>query len=135
MNGSISGICVDGATVSGYHWTAGLVGYIYGSVTDCSVKNSTVTCADKALFGFFNGDKCGALIGYLGDGNYKITNCHAENVNVFANRDGAQLIGYAQPCTVTNCTATNVTVTWNGSMDLFGYKKTVKNQLISNIDL
>ena len=105
---TIKNVNVDGATVKGNHNVAVIVGYTYsGIISNCHVTNATIVdthANDDAC-----GDKCGLIVGYAGDES-RITDCSAANSSVKAGRDAGQLIGAGYNVSVSNCSATNVTV-------------------------
>lgn len=107
---NIRNLTIDGANVHGHHWTGAIAGYLSGEITNCTVKNSTITCShanDDAC-----GDKAGTVTGYINSG--KVYMCHAENCTVKAGRDAGQIVGASKVERVVDCTATNVTVEANG---------------------
>lgn len=115
-NGTIKNLTIDGADVVGNHWVGALVGHVQaGTIENCTVKNAKVTSqyANSAR----DGDKAGAIVGYLncGDFNPTIKDCAAENCQIQAVRDAGQIVGCAKDVNVTGCTATNVTVTGSGA--------------------
>ena len=63
-----------------------------------------------------DGDKCGGILGYLhpSASNF-IKNCIVTNSAIDARRDAGQVVGASQLASVTGCSATNVTVTANGT--------------------
>ncbi len=122
----VKNLTIDGATVKGHHYVAGVVGYCYGKILYCTVKNakisaiwSTVVENDESNAAEHplgnNGDKAGAIAGYFpyNDAS-EITSCHAENCQIDAVRDAGILAGAARPAQVTG-TYTNVTVSNNDS--------------------
>ena len=63
VNGSIKNVKVDGANVTGHHYTGVIAGYVTGMVENCEVKNATITSThinDDAC-----GDKAGVIAGYI----------------------------------------------------------------------
>ena len=109
---SIMNVKIDGATVVGNHNVAVLVGYTYSAkISNCHVSNAKIICNhanDDAC-----GDKAGLIAGYAGDES-RISACSASNSEVSAGRDAGQLIGCGYNVSVSNCTATNVTVSATG---------------------
>ena len=86
---TIKNVNISGATVKGSHWVGALVGYMSGTVENCTVSNSSVVgvhVTDDA-----DGDKVGGLVGYLNKGAL-ISNTVA-NTTVSANRDLGGLVG------------------------------------------
>lgn len=109
---TIKNVKVDGATVKGNHNVAVICGYTYsGKISNCHVTNANIVCThanDDAC-----GDKCGLIAGYAGDES-RFTDCSGSDSTVKAGRDAGQLIGCGYNVSVSNCTATNVTVTAGG---------------------
>ena len=108
---TIKNVNIDGATVMGNHNVAALLGYTYSAqISNCHVSNATIVCNhanDDAC-----GDKCGTIVGYAGNES-RFTNCSASNSTVTAGRDAGQLIGCGYNVSVSDCAATNVTVSDN----------------------
>ena len=110
---TIQNVKVDGATMKGNHNVAVIVGYTYsGKIINCHVSNATVECyhANDAACG----DKAGIIAGYTAD-EARITNCSATDSTVKAGRDAGQIVGLGYTKSVSDCSATNVTVTANGN--------------------
>ena len=108
----IRNVKVDGAEVIGHHYVAVIAGYAYGTIENCHVSNATISCTsanDDA-----NGDKCGAIVGYVGE-DAKVKDCTAAASTISAGRDAGQVAGAAKEACVTGCSATDVTVTANGT--------------------
>lgn len=102
----IKNVKVDGAVVTGHHWTGVIAGYITGSITGCEVKNATVTCThenDNAC-----GDKAGVITGYVNKGT--VTNNTVTDCKVVAGRDAGQVAGAAKTTQVYDNTISNVSV-------------------------
>ncbi len=109
---TVKNLTINGANVSGHHNVGVVVGYVYGTIENCRVLNATVSCTsvnDDA-----NGDKCGLIAGYVGE-DAAIKNCTGANSHISAGRDAGQIVGAAKAACVTGCSATNVTVTANGT--------------------
>lgn len=119
--GSIKNVKVDDATLTGTHYVGGIVGYMYGNITGCSVTNATITCSDSSVE---DGDKVGGIVGYhaeLYGSSYYLTGCTVKNVTISANRDAGFIAGMkyfgsatVQTDFVNNNVWENVTVTHNG---------------------
>ncbi len=109
---AIKNLTIDGAYVKGHHNVAVIAGYAYGTIENCTVKNATVSCTYANSEA--NGDKCGAIAGYIGE-DATVKNCSAENVAIDAGRDAGQLVGAAKAACVVGGSATNVTVVANGT--------------------
>ncbi len=108
----VKNVKVDGATIKGHHYVAAIAGYVYGTIENCHVKNATISCVSANADA--NGDKCGTIAGYVGE-DATIKDCTAADSKIDAGRDAGQIVGAAKEACVTDCSATNVTVTANGS--------------------
>ena len=124
--GHLKNVKIDGANVVGHHNCGALVGYItekYAVVENCHVANATISCTYAN--GDADGDKAGALIGNATNATL-VNGCTATDSTISAGRDSGQLIGAAKEANVTNCSATNVTVTANGT----GSGKNIRNEVV-----
>ena len=125
-NGHLKNVKINGANVVGHHNCGALVGYItekYALVENCHVANATISCTYAN--GDADGDKAGALIGNATNATL-VNGCTAADSTISAGRDSGQLIGAAKEANVTNCSATNVTVTANGT----GTGKNIRNEVV-----
>ena len=99
--GTLKNIKVTNANISGCHYAGAVASVLFGTVEGCEVSNSTIVLLPEFLTGtgvFDNGDKAGALVGYLADngiGADKVINNKVSGVNVKAYRDVAALVGRA----------------------------------------
>jgi hypothetical protein len=119
----VKNLNVHNATVNGHHWTAVIAGYLTGTIQNCHVTNSSVTCTHANNDAC--GDKAGVIVGYINSGSVK--DCSATDCTVVAGRDAGQIVGCnSKNGVVSNCTATNVTVSAAG--DCTGAN--VRNELI-----
>ena len=122
---TVRNVTVDGAVVKGHHNVGVIVGYVYGTIENCTVKNAELECThanDDAC-----GDKAGVIAGYAGDGYF--TNNQAIDCTVTAGRDAGQLFGCiiaSQEKNFKDNTATNVVVSATG--DCTG--NNVRNEII-----
>jgi len=87
-NTNIDNVIVKNAIISGVEYVGGLVGYIYGDVTNCKVIESSITASGK---------EAGGLIGYIASssGNGKVTGNEVHEVNVYADNRAAGLVAQA----------------------------------------
>ena len=87
-NTNIDNVIVKNAIISGVEYVGGLVGYIYGDVTNCKVIESSITASGK---------EAGGLIGYIASssGNGKVTDNEVHEVNVYADNRAAGLVAQA----------------------------------------
>ena len=88
---TIKNVNISGATVKGSHWVGALVGFMTGTVENCTVT-------DSAVMGFnvnadANGDKIGGLVGYMNSGAGALTGNTVSNTSVSGYRDVAGLAG------------------------------------------
>lgn len=61
----IKNVTLDNATISGNHYVGGIVGWAYGRVENCIVRNSTISATpNMTADGYDNGDKVGGIVGY-----------------------------------------------------------------------
>jgi len=92
---TISNVHVKNATVKGNRYVAGIVGYMDGSVINCSVENVNITATPDNLTGSYdNGDKVGGIVGYCNSGAVEISACELKGeLNITAYRDVAGIVG------------------------------------------
>lgn len=137
--GYVKNVTIDNATVSGHRRVAALVGYLqFGEVTNCTVKNSTITATHKDDDRC--GDKAGAVIGFVAPNgaNAVVSNCSAEKCTVKAARDAGQVIGMASTANANNAvdvaslSATDVTVleVENNTCNDSGAGNNINNSLV-----
>ena len=126
----VKNVKIDGATVKGNHNVGVIAGYLDTSgctVENCHISKAVVECHvanDDA-----NGDKCGVLVGHAGNAGVAVKKCTATDSTVSAGRDAGQIVGAAKAENVTECSATNVTVTANGK----GTGANIRNEVIGRI--
>ncbi len=124
---TIKNVTVDGAKISGVHYTAGIVAYDVTSpstIENCRVINSEITSKVLTVNGETDGgDKVGGIVGYTWNGT-KVNNCSVSNTTITGYRDLAAIVGYANDnVTVTNCTiGENVIVKVDRSNNYKNYK-------------
>lgn len=104
----------DNASVTGSHYVGVVSGYVYGTIKDCVVENSTVVginMNDDA-----NGDKVGGIVGYVGEDAF-IDNNKVDNCSITGNRDIGGIVGAVatgvdsfSSNSVTNTTLTYATI-------------------------
>lgn len=89
------------------------MGYIYGSVKDCSVSNIEITLTSDNLTGNYdNGDKAGGIVGMsASDNGGEVTGNTAENVTIKGYRDLGGIAGAANGSALKNNSASNITIT------------------------
>lgn len=112
---TVKNVTVDGATVTGNHNVGVIAGYLESdgcTIDNCHVIRATVECHCKG--GETCGDKAGGILGSAWNENTPVKNCTVTDSTISAGRDAGQVVGAAVIANVTNCSATNVTVTANG---------------------
>ena len=109
--GAIDNCHVTNANVNGNRYVAGIAGYVYGSITNCSVKDSFIVASCDKLTGTWNnGDKAGGIAGYFASENtYKVAGNTVSDTTIVGYRDLGGIVGYAKD-SVTNNKVINVTV-------------------------
>ena len=113
-SGLIDKVTVKNATVQGNRYLGGISGYVYGSITNCSVETITlVATPDNLTTGTYdNGDKVGGIVGFsASDNGGTISGNHAENVTIKGYRDLGGIAGAANASALTGNTASNITIT------------------------
>ena len=93
--GSIEGVTVRDSEVSGNRYVSAIAGYVYGSVSGCTVEDVTLTATPDELSGSFdNGDKAGAIAGYWCSENvYTISGNTVSGITITGYRDLGLLVG------------------------------------------
>ena len=127
---TVKNVNVAGAKVKGNHNVGVIAGYLETAgctIEACHVSDATVECHvanDDA-----NGDKCGVIVGNAPNAGTPIKACTATDSTVSAGRDAGQIVGAAKEAYVTDCSATNVTVTANGE----GTGKNIRSEVIGRL--
>lgn len=111
--GTLTGVNVVEPKIYGSHYAGAVVAHMFGTVSNCRVEGGEIIIMPNYVDGRFdNGDKAGALVGYLaasGVGPDKIVNNTVVGVRVKAYRDVAALVGCANVIsdmsgnTIENC--------------------------------
>lgn len=113
----IDSIDIKNVELVGTHFAGGIVGQGYvKTLQNCTAENTTVTLSDanKKL----DGDKAGAIIGQLCEGNMTIKDCTVTDSTVSGVRDIGGIIGMAQYENILqNCTMNGGSVTATGSLN------------------
>lgn len=87
---TVKNVKFDNANVTGHHNVGVVAGFVYGTIEGCEVKNSTITAInanDDA-----NGDKVGAIVGYVGEDAF-INKNKVEKCVIKGNRDIGGIAG------------------------------------------
>ncbi|MBO5224061.1 MAG: hypothetical protein J6C23_06095 [Clostridia bacterium] len=91
--GLIDNCTVIDPVIVGEHYAGGIVGYAYGNVTNCTVEGGSIDITTGAPE---DGDKVGGIVGYVGEGSYRITGNTAKNITLNGVRDIGGIAGMAQ---------------------------------------
>ena len=118
-NGLIDNVTVKNATVQGNRYLGGISGYVYGSITNCSVETIKLVATPDNLTGTpDNGDKVGGIVGYIvkdgSDGT--VENCTVNNATIQGYRDIGGIAGCAnsfegQEVVINGCSVSDITLT------------------------
>ena len=109
--------------VTGNYKVGGIIGYVYGSVSNCSIivdDDSTVTGVYEAQN--HEGDNVGGAIGYTGEGGEHYNHIHSnitiENLDVQGTRKVGGVVGFLQQAvTLTGSTYASGSVSSNATDD------------------
>lgn len=100
--GNISNLKVVDSSFSGNHWVGAFAGTAYGNITNCDAERVEVVVTPNEVNGAWdNGDKAGAIVGYLPANDtaaqscFAIEGCDVVNAKVTAFRDVAGIVGAA----------------------------------------
>ena len=97
---------------TGENYSSGLFGWLNSAtVKNLKITGATITNANKEA----NGDKCGGIVGQAGNACVLVNGCTVTTSRLSAGRDAGQVAGAAQEANVVNCSASEVTVTANGT--------------------
>ena len=113
---TIENVHVKNAVVKGNRYVAGVVGYMDGTVKNCSVEDVTIVATPDNLTGSYdNGDKVGGIVGYCNSNAVEISDCQLNGaVSITAYRDVAGIVGCANSTVKvnnnTNSSALTITV-------------------------
>ncbi len=103
---TIENLTISGAKIRGVNHVGAIIGHGYGNtITGCKVIDSTITGSIwwdpnetnpiDSTKGYWNdGDKVGAIAGYLGEGGNAIAGCEVERCTIKGYRDVGGIIGY-----------------------------------------
>ncbi len=96
-SGSIENVTVKNATVEGNRYVGGIAGYVYGSITGCTVEDVTlIATPDNLSEKNDNGDKVGGIAGYWCSENiHSLSNNSVSRLNITAYRDAGGIVGAA----------------------------------------
>ncbi|MDD7071386.1 MAG: DUF6562 domain-containing protein [Candidatus Egerieousia sp.] len=127
---TVKNLRITNATIAGHHNVGTIAGYLETSgctIANCHVSDATISCkrANEAA----DGDKCGGIVGHAGNTGVLVKDCTVTNSSISAGRDAGQVVGAAPVVNVVNCSATNVTVTANGTST----GANIRNEVIGSV--
>lgn len=96
---TIDGVHVKNAKVEGNRYVAGIVGYMDGTVSNCTVDGiELIATPNEVKNGYDNGDKVGGIVGYVNTHGsvHSITNNIVTNFTIKGYRDLGGIVGYAR---------------------------------------
>ena len=126
-------LTIDNATVEGFSHVGAIVGHgMCTTIEGCTVKNSNIT---TSVYNGDEGDKAGAIAGWLDEGTHGAINCTVDNCTVTGYRDIGGLVGYAgngsnSTATVTGNTVKNTNVVQNLDNDYQSPTPTTVEQVV-----
>ena len=123
--GAIDNVTVRNANVYGNRYLGIIAGYVYGSITNCTVEDVNLKATPNKLAdgSYDNGDKVGAIAGYFVSENvHKIDNNTVSGFDIRGYRDCGAIVGAGNAEVVKNNTATNGSVTADQTINFYGDK-------------
>ncbi len=101
----IKNVILEDAVIESSHYAGAVAGYAYADIIGCTVNGLTMnvlpndTTTRTATYD--NGDKVGGIVGYVGEGGYKINGNTVEEATIIAYRDLGGIAGaaYIGECT------------------------------------
>ena len=132
---TIKDLTISGATVTGTNHVGALVGGAYcNTIENCTVKDSTITALTWYSTGneeWDDGDKAGALAGYLDETSVTVKGCTVTGCTVKGYRDVGGLIGYLgmNNNTITGNTVSSTTITLDNTHNYKNYTETAQNDV------
>lgn len=125
LNGTVKNLKLDNVKFTGINYIGGVVGGLYGSITNCHVTNSTMT----ATLHTDNGEAAdvGGIVGFLRDTYGNIEDCTVSSTSVTGARDVGGIVGkyqgYADSNHITGCVLNDVEILVSIPKDYAEYDK------------
>ncbi len=110
-------------SVHGDRFVGGIVGFAYGSFTNCTVMandGDTVISArlDATVFND-SGDNVGGIVGQVGEGGFTISGCVVDGVKLEGSRQVGGITGLAMYGNkISGCTVSNTEISATATLDL-----------------
>lgn len=103
LEGTVKNLKIINALVNSTHYAGVIAAYNTDTpciIDNCAVEDSTViTTPENSTGSWDNGDKAGAIIGYVRGHSSVIRNCKVKNVTIKAYRDLGAIAGYVSDLT------------------------------------
>lgn len=114
----VENVFVDNAELTGNGWMGGVVGVVYGNLSNCDSANvmivSTPDQLSSADIYYHNGNYVGGVAGLVGEGSYLINGCDAADFDISAYSEIGGVIGaVSKDNIVKNISATRGVLTAN----------------------
>ncbi len=108
----IDNVTIKNVNIKSYRQTGGIVGAVYGDVTNCTAENIVIDLAmNKDKNGNYdNGDKAGAIVGFDAEESGVFSGNKATNVKITGFRDLGGLFGRINKNTYKDNSITNVDI-------------------------
>lgn len=99
--------------LSSHKRVGGIIGAYYTNISDCQVLGAAgeTNVIESIPLNGGDGHTAGGIIGFPGEGQYRITNCTVQNVNISGTERVGGIAGHAYGTVITGCTVDNVKVT------------------------
>ena len=126
LNGRVEDLNFDNAKVTSNHWGGVVAGFSDNETGTCWIKNCKVTNSSVVLAaedmgtGYDNGDKAGAIIGFMASLD-QVEGCVVENCTIQGYRDLGGIIGYASGSVIKNNTVNGLTILVDNSHNYKNY--------------
>ncbi|MDE7128927.1 MAG: fimbrillin family protein, partial [Alistipes sp.] len=116
----LENITVTNADVTSYRQTGGIVGYLYGTVSGCTVEHTTIRVSPNPLGDgtYDNGDKVGGIVGFMGGDSGHCFDNSVSDVHITAYRDAGGITGILYDGSIPtfkNNTVTDSSITLDNS--------------------
>lgn len=137
--GKIDLVTVTDSNVEGNHWVGAVVGYAYGTISNCTVEDVTVTATPNAVsraLTYDNGDKVGGIVGqhpFDADGETVEKNT-VRNVTLKGYRDIGGIAGAADGSRVTGNTVENVNIIWDQKNFFYEEKDANTGEIVGRLE-
>lgn len=91
--GVVKNLHVENANIQSTHYAGTIAAYAYASIENCSANKVIINCVDV---NGEDGGHAGGIVGFMGEGNYRLTDCQIGNATITANRNAGHIVGTMQ---------------------------------------